>query len=159
MTKVINFLRHRLREVEREGGGGAVEARMVIIRSRPTDLFTHRQQQNTKIVCIIWFLVCVALTYGHWNISNISQDDIKPWFRRPKISLETPEGRPGPSDDDIYIMVECMSVCLYVTFLLILPSPCQADNICMKVKCMSVCHVFACPNFQIFQIALALTAC
>ena len=26
-------------------------------------------------------------------------------------------------DDDIYIMVKCMSVCMYVTFLLILPSP------------------------------------
>ena len=26
-------------------------------------------------------------------------------------------------DDDIYIMVKCMSACMYVTFLLILPSP------------------------------------
>ena len=53
MTNVINFLCHRLRELEREGEGGAEEARMVIIRSRPTDLFIHRQQPNIKIVCVI----------------------------------------------------------------------------------------------------------
>ena len=43
-----------------------------------------------------------------------------------------------------------MSVCLCVTFLLILPSPCQAADIYIMMKCMSVClcvcHVFACPN-------------
>ena len=46
MTEVINFLRHRLREVQAGGGG----ARMEIIRVRPTHLFTHRQlQPNVKI--------------------------------------------------------------------------------------------------------------
>ena len=30
------------------------------------------------------------------------------------------------NDDDMYIMVKCMSVCMFVTFLLILPSPCHA---------------------------------
>ena len=28
---------------------------------------------------------------------------------------------------------------MYVTFLLILPSPCQADNIYIMMKCMCVC--------------------
>ena len=42
---------------------------------------------------------------------------------------------PSPCQaDDIYIMVKCMSV----TFLLIFPSPCQADDIYIMMKCMSV---------------------
>ena len=39
------------------------------------------------------------------------------------------------ADDDIYIMVKCV----YVTFLLILPSPCKADDIFIMVECLSVC--------------------
>ena len=42
-------------------------------------------------------------------------------------------------DDDIYIMVKCMSVCMYVTFLLILPSPCQAGDIYIMMKCVYMC--------------------
>ena len=37
-------------------------------------------------------------------------------------------------DDDIYIM---MKFCMYVTFLLIFPSPCQADNIYIMMKSKS----------------------
>ena len=40
-------------------------------------------------------------------------------------------------------MMKCVYVCLSVTFLLILPSPCQADDIYIMMKCVSVCHVFA----------------
>ena len=36
------------------------------------------------------------------------------------------DGNDDDDDDAIYIM---MKFCLYVTFLLILPSPCQADDI------------------------------
>ena len=40
-------------------------------------------------------------------------------------------------DDDIYN--DGVYVCLSVTFLLILPSPCQAGDICIMMKCVYVC--------------------
>ena len=48
-----------------------------------------------------------------------------------------------------------MCVCLFVTFLLILPSPCQAADIYKIMKCLYVCVfvtfllIFVCPNCQI----------
>ena len=38
---------------------------------------------------------------------------------------EEPEQVCGRDDDDIYIMMKCLYVCMSVTFLLILPFPCH----------------------------------
>ena len=45
-------------------------------------------------------------------------------------------------------MMKSMSVCLSVTFLLILPSPCQADDMYIMVKCLSVCRSGTCSHHQ-----------
>ena len=49
-----------------------------------------------------------------------TQQVARNWFDSPDFDFDDDD---DDNDDDIYIMVKCLSVCLYVTFLLILSSP------------------------------------
>ena len=89
---------------------------------------------GTLYVHSMWYSMMMLHRCTAWTTWSSSVQ--APWTRgwlAPQVNMRPAAGDEG--DDDIYIMTKC----LYATFLLILPSPCQADNIYIMMKCVYVC--------------------